>query len=226
MQEQRGLDATLAVLVLLVAAAIIGGGAFFMLSSRQVHEAQVSAEADLARSQAAEAEAEASARLLAEIEARQTPPNAVPSTAKVTEALADIHAVLDDWHQAAARGDGPAYFGAFTSDAVFLGTDKTERWTVQEFEAELGHHFDGVNAWTYVSTERHVSLGPLGMTAWLDERLQNEKYGEVRGSGALQRTEQGWRIAQYVMSFPVPNALAPDLVERVRGLEGPEPEDS
>ena len=46
--------------------------------------------------------------------------------------------------------------------------------------------------------------------------------GECRGSGVLVRGERGWRIAQYVLSLPVPNELALDLVQRIRALH-PEP---
>lgn len=222
MDDQRGFDAALAGFVLLAALAILGGGAFYMQSRSQARlaEAQAVAEAERADAMAAEAQE----RLLAELAARQGQTNSspMPTPDRIAEATADIEALMDAWHLAAAEGDGPAYFGAFTEDAVFLGTDKTERWTVAEFQAELGHHFDGENAWTYVSTERHVSVGELGMTAWLDERLSNAKYGEVRGSGVLQRTADGWRIAQYVMSFPVPNELAPDLVARIAALDGDE----
>lgn len=218
MDDRRGFDATLAALVLLAALAIVGGGAFYMQSMSAARLAEAEAATEEARVEAMAQAAEA--RLLAELAERQagsTAPN-MPPADRIAEALAEIEAVLDAWHLAAAEGDGLAYFGAFTEDAVFLGTDKTERWTVEEFKAELGHHFDGENAWTYISTERHVSIGALGMTAWLDERLSNAKYGEVRGSGVLERTSDGWRIAQYVMSFPVPNELAPDLVARIAAL--------
>ena len=46
---------------------------------------------------------------------------------------------------------------------------------------------------------------------------QREKWlAQARGSGALRREGQGWRITQYVMSLPVPNELAKELVEKIR----------
>ena len=42
----------------------------------------------------------------------------------------DIGAVLDQLHAAAAKADGPTYFGLYTPDAVFIGTDATERWSL------------------------------------------------------------------------------------------------
>jgi hypothetical protein len=127
-------------------------------------------------------------------------------------------ATLDLLHAAASRADGPAYFELFLPDAVFIGTDAAERWDLAAFRAYCEPFFARGQGWTYVSTERHIVLAPSGDVAWFDERLQNEKYGETRGSGALVLAGGRWRIAQYVLSFPVPNELAADLVERVRAL--------
>jgi len=125
-------------------------------------------------------------------------------------------AVLDALHAAAARADGPAYFALFAQDAVFIGTDATERWDVPAFRAYADPFFARGQGWTYVPLERHVMLDEGGRIAWFDERLANEKYGETRGSGVLVREGDAWLVAHYVLSFPVPNDLAPELVERIR----------
>lgn len=131
------------------------------------------------------------------------------------DVIADAEAVIDDLHLAASEADLERYFGHFTADAVFLGTDATERWDVAEFEAYAAPIFASGSGWTYTPIERHVSLSADGRVAWFDERLHNDKYGETRGSGVLVRRGPRWRIAQYVLSIPVPNDLAPDLVERI-----------
>ena len=41
-----------------------------------------------------------------------------------------LDVLLDGLHQDAHEGNFQAYFARYTSDAVFLGTDKTERWTI------------------------------------------------------------------------------------------------
>ena len=41
----------------------------------------------------------------------------------------------DGLHQDAHEGNFETYFNRYTSDAIFLGTDKTERWTIEEFKA-------------------------------------------------------------------------------------------
>lgn len=133
---------------------------------------------------------------------------------------AEAEAALTDFHRAAAEADGPRYFAHFAPGAVFLGTDASERWSADEFAAYAQPYFSRGEGWTYVATERHVTLSRGKETAWFDERLQNAKYGEVRGSGVLVRVEGRWLLAQYNLALPVPNELAADLVERIRGLEG------
>ena len=123
---------------------------------------------------------------------------------------------LDDFHDAAAKGDGDRYFALLPDDAVFLGTDATERWTGAEFREFARPYFQRGPAWTYVPSARHVTVDDAGTWAWFDEVLDNEAYGECRGSGVLQRRGERWVIRQYNLTIPVPNELARGLVARVR----------
>jgi hypothetical protein len=125
---------------------------------------------------------------------------------------------LDALHAAASRADGAAYFALFAPEAVFVGTDATERWDLPAFRAYCEPYFSRGQGWTYEPIERHVVIEDD--VAWFDERLHNDKYGETRGSGVLVRRGGRWLVAQYVLSIPVPNELAPDLVERVKALGG------
>ncbi len=126
---------------------------------------------------------------------------------------------LDAFHLAASEADGERYFGLFASDGIFIGTDATERWCVQEFETYARPYFDAGRGWTYEPIERHLSLAPSGELAWFDERLRNEHYGEARGSGVWLREEDNWRLAQYNLCFPIPNALADTVVALIRESE-------
>ena len=132
------------------------------------------------------------------------------------QAESAVRAVLDDFHLAASQADGPRYFAHFTADATYIGTDATERWSLAEFRAYATPYFSAGKGWTYTPGERHVGLSFDRRTAWFDERLTNAKYGEVRGSGVLRKQGEEWRIAQYVLSFAVPNELSAELVERIR----------
>lgn len=137
------------------------------------------------------------------------------------DAAASVAAVLDGFHEAASRADGKAYLGALAPDAVFIGTDATERWSVPEFRAFAEPYFARGTGWTYVPTSRHVVIGPGGAVAWFDEILENSSYGTCRGTGVLVRREGGWKIAQYHLTIPIPNALAKDVVARIRDAARP-----
>jgi hypothetical protein len=117
-----------------------------------------------------------------------------------------------------------AYFRFFTDDAVFLGTDPGERWTKEEFQRWAEPYFQRDSAWAYEAVERHITVGPKGQVAWFDEVVRNANYGDLRGSGVLVRNpdaergtmEHAWRIAQYNLTFMVPNDLADGYLDMVR----------
>jgi ketosteroid isomerase-like protein len=130
--------------------------------------------------------------------------------------LAEIETVLNDWHVAASNADEERYLGHMTDDGVFMGTDATERWSTSEFREFVHPHFARGNGWNYKSKDRHVIFSKEGATAWFDERLINEKYGELRGTGVLTKIGNKWKIAHYNMSFPLPNNLTPQIVEMIK----------
>ena len=103
-----------------------------------------------------------------------------------TEATRGPNRVLDDWHDAASKADEARYFEHITDDAVFLGTDATERWTVKEFRDYVHPYFSKGQGWTYVPRDRHVMVSSGGELAWFDERLENETHQDVpRASGIM-----------------------------------------
>jgi pimeloyl-ACP methyl ester carboxylesterase len=128
-------------------------------------------------------------------------------------AIRQVAGVLDDFHNAAAKADEVRYFDHFAPDAVFLGTDAGERWTLAQFRRYAAPHFAAGRGWTYTPTVRHVTISPDGSVAWFDEMLDNARYGTCRGTGVLVRIEGRWRIAQYHLTKPVPNDLMDELVE-------------
>ncbi len=137
-----------------------------------------------------------------------------------TPPRSEINTTLDAWHRAAATGDFDAYFSRMTGDAVFLGTDATERWTRMEFEAFARPYFDGVEAWTYTPVSRFVEADPSRPgVAWFDELLTNAKYGTCRGTGVVVADDGRWKIAHYSLTFPIPNALAADITAKIKAHE-------
>ncbi len=138
---------------------------------------------------------------------------------KISYADEGIEATLDTFHQAASEADSKTYFDLLTQDSIFLGTDATERWTKKEFKAFAEPYFSQGKGWTYQSTQRHISVLADGKTAFFDELLSNNSYGECRGSGVLVLTEQGWKIAQYNLSIPIPNDLSKTLTEQIKNFQ-------
>lgn len=134
-------------------------------------------------------------------------------------ATAEVERTLDAFHEAASRADGKAYFALMTNDAVYIGTDATERWSLTEFRAFAEPYFEKGRGWTYVPTQREIVIGPGGSTAWFHELLENASYGTTRGTGVLVRDGAEWKIAQYHLTIPVPNDLAKEVVEMIRTRE-------
>lgn len=134
-------------------------------------------------------------------------------------AEAEIAAVLDRLNAASTAADGPAYFGLFTPDARFIGTDATERWSLAEFRAYAEPYFARGRGWTYMPSGRVITVAPVDCRciAWFDEELSNASYGQTRGSGVLRLTDDGWKIEQYVLSFAVPNDKADAVVAVIKG---------
>lgn len=130
---------------------------------------------------------------------------------------AAVAAVIDDWHAAAAAADEERYFGHMADGAVFLGTDATERWTKAEFRAYAHPHFAKGKAWSFRSVRRSVSFSTDGRIAWFDEDLDTPNLGPSRGSGVLVQTDGGWKIAQYNLSVPIPNAVFDDVKKIIAG---------
>lgn len=141
---------------------------------------------------------------------------ALPAQAPPSTETAAVAAVLDAFHAAATRADEEAYFGLLAPNAVFLGTDATERWDKEAFRGFVHPYFAKGQGWTYTPRDRHVDFSRDGRVAWFDEHLDSEPYGECRGSGTLEKGEGGWKIVQYHLTIPMPNDIAQDLVARIR----------
>jgi hypothetical protein len=126
--------------------------------------------------------------------------------------------LLDRLHHAASIAKADEYFDCFAPDAVFLGTDATERWKLEDFKAYAKQRFVEGKGWTYtlVTGTRHVSMTNDESIAWFDELLDNAKYGRCRGSGVLRKIGEQWKIAQYNLTFTIPNATAEEVVALIK----------
>ena len=133
--------------------------------------------------------------------------------------------VLDDWHRAAAVAEADTYLGLMAAEFRFLGTDGAERWDRESFVAYVDYYFRKEHrGWTYLPEKRVVNISADGKLAWFDEILKNSGYGELRGTGVLLLQQEGWRIAQYSMTFTVPNKAARAVVAVIREEQAKPPE--
>ncbi len=148
---------------------------------------------------------------------------AIAQAAVSTSLSTAIGETIDAWHAAAAAADEEKYFSYFAPDAVFLGTDATERWTRDEFRAFAHPYFAKGKAWSFKSVKRWITVAPDRRVAWFDEALATPNLGPCRGSGVLVATKAGWKIAQYNLSIPIPNDLVDDFKKRIEDHGRQEP---
>ncbi|RAJ11600.1 SnoaL-like protein [Arenibacter echinorum] len=123
----------------------------------------------------------------------------------------EVDNILDSWHRAAGSADFDAYFNLMTSDAVFIGTDASENWKIDEFKAYAKPHFDKGKAWNFKAVERNVYVNEEGDYAWFDELLDTQMK-LCRGSGVLRKESGEWKIAHYVLSIVIPNENVSEVI--------------
>jgi ketosteroid isomerase-like protein len=126
-----------------------------------------------------------------------------------------VATVLDDWHLAAAQADEGRYFSYLAEGAVYLGTDGSERWSKAAFQVWAHPYFQRGKAWSFKATRRGISIAKDGRTAWFDEDLDTPNMGPCRGSGVLTLEKDHWRIQQYNLSLPIPNALTKSVKNQI-----------
>lgn len=129
-----------------------------------------------------------------------------------------VNSVLDALHHNAAIANFTGYFDLYSDEAVFIGTDASEVWEMDEFKAYAKPHFDQGRGWTYVARDRHIYFSQHGHVAWFDELLDNASLGETRGTGVLVKEGDKWKIAQYHLTIPIPNALADDIAGQIKAF--------
>ena len=122
-----------------------------------------------------------------------------------------INNLLNTFHQSAAEADEARYFACLDSNAVFIGTDATERWDKTSFQAWAKPYFERGQAWSFTAVDRNITIDVTGRMAWFDELLDTQMK-LCRGSGVLEKTAEGWKIKQYVLSMTIPNSLVNTVV--------------
>lgn len=149
----------------------------------------------------------------------QLPPSALAA------AETQIAQVLDAWHGAAAAADEESYFSLLSEDAVFLGTDATERWDKKAFREFAHPFFAKGKAWSFRAVRRSVMVADSGRIAWFDEDLDTPNLGPARGSGVMVQRGGAWRIAHYNLAITIPNDRFDEVKELLASEGATPPED-
>ncbi len=123
-----------------------------------------------------------------------------------------INTILDNWHLAATNADLDAYFSTFADDAIYIGTDASERWTKKEFYQFCEPHFKKGKAWDFKAFDREIYFSEDGKTAWFNELL-NTWMGVCRASGVLNLKNGNWKISHYQLSVTIKNEKMKQFLE-------------
>jgi len=137
-----------------------------------------------------------------------TPQSTTPKST-IKQVISDV---IRKWHKAAADADFDRYYSFMADDAIFIGTDPTENWSISEFKAYSKPYFDRGKAWTFGTLERNIYILQKKNIAWFDELLDTQM-GICRGSGIMERTNDGWKVKHYVLSLTIPNENVTEITK-------------
>ena len=84
------------------------------------------------------------------------------------------------------------------------------------FKAYAQPHFSKGRGWAYTPHSRHIYFSNNRDVAWFDELLDNDSLGVTRGTGVLILENHKWKVSQYHLTIPVPNALADSVAEQIK----------
>lgn len=134
--------------------------------------------------------------------------------------VAQVNAFVDAWHDDAAHAR-LAYFDKIAPDGVYIGTDRTERWTRDAFKAWAARFFERPSAWSFTPLHRNVAYTPDHAVAWFDEQLDSQM-GVLQASGVVRvrPADGGLEILHYQLSIAVPNDVQPKVSELIAAGAG------
>ncbi|MES2265007.1 MAG: nuclear transport factor 2 family protein [Pseudomonadota bacterium] len=124
-----------------------------------------------------------------------------------------INNFVDQWHADAAKSD-PVYFDKMAPNGIYIGTDKSEIWTRDQFKTWAQPFFDRKKAWAFTAIKRNVYFSPNKQYAWFDEQL-NTQMGICQASGVIHNTGSVFEIEHYQLSLAVPNPLMEQFTKAI-----------
>lgn len=148
-------------------------------------------------------------------------PQAVAAPASDAAFVRQVNAFVDGWHDDAAH-TRPAYFDKIAPHGVYIGTDKSEIWTRDQFKAWARRFWERKKAWAFTAQKRNVYYSPDRRYVWFDEQLTTQM-GTCQASGVLRNTGDGFLIEHYQLSMAVPNALNAGFAKAIAEYESKAP---
>ncbi len=122
---------------------------------------------------------------------------------------------LDQWHNDAAETNFEAYFSTFSDSGIYIGTDASEIWSLEEFKSFSKPYFDNGKAWSFKAIDRNLYTSNNSEVIWFDELLDTWM-GKCRGSGVFQIDNGTWKLEHYVLSLTVPNAKMDSVISVIK----------
>jgi hypothetical protein len=130
---------------------------------------------------------------------------------------ARVNAFVDEWHQDAAQAR-PAFFDKIAADGIYIGSDKTERWTKEAFREWARPAFARPTAWALTPLHRNISFTPDRQIVWFDEQVRSSM-GILQASGVVRPIAKGFEIVHYQLSIAVPNDVVPQVTGAIKAFE-------
>ena len=130
---------------------------------------------------------------------------------------ARVNAFVDEWHQDAAHAR-PAFFDKIAADGIYIGTDKTERWTREAFREWAKPAFARPTAWAFTPLHRNIRFTPDRQLIWFDEQVCSSM-GILQATGVVRPTPASFEIVHYQLSIAVPNDVIPQVTGAIKAFE-------
>jgi nucleoside-specific outer membrane channel protein Tsx len=119
---------------------------------------------------------------------------------------------IDQWHQAASDANLDLYFDMMSENAIYIGTDASERWTKKEFYNFCEPFFTKGKTWDFKAFNRQIYFSEDKQTLWFDELL-NTWMGICRGSGVIEKINGELKISHYHLSVTLKNEKVNEFLQ-------------
>jgi hypothetical protein len=104
------------------------------------------------------------------------------------------------------------YFNLMDSNFIYTGTDATENWTKAEFKDFCEPFFKKGETWNFTALRRNIYVSKTSGTVWFYEILKTQM-GTCRGSGVFEKSNNEWKMMQYILSVAIPNEDMKSVIE-------------